>query len=226
MSVKAQALVWDFPCPCKIGMYEFKPNHKYVLIKYADHADHNGKNIYPAVSTVAEKTGYDERTVQRITRDLEEMGFLVADGQGPRGTNKWMLPYTAGGDKLSPLTNCRGDKNEKSLGDIPSGDIPSGDNLSPELKEPEPLNINKENDPAFRIWEKVFRFIQPDLKGNARTYVQALRPVSFRDGILTMGAGDEVTREWMENRMTATVNALLIGILGDEAGVVFVTEAA
>ena len=158
MSVKAQALVWELECPKEVNGVNFKPSHKFVLIAYADHADHNGKNIYPAVATIAKKTGLDDRTVQRLTRDLNTCGLLVDDGMGPRGTNRWSLPYSAGGDKLTPLTNCQGDKNQESLGDIPSGDIPSGDKLTPELNKPEPKDlINK--DKYISILQKYALFV-------------------------------------------------------------------
>lgn len=91
MSVKIMGLVWDTQLP---------PNERYVLLAYADHADHYGKNIYPAIRTVAAKTGYSERQVQRITGQLETKGYLVPDGAGPHGTNKWAVPMR--GDKLSP----------------------------------------------------------------------------------------------------------------------------
>lgn len=82
MSVKAMALVWDMKLP---------QGEKLVLLAYADHAAHDGSSIYPAVSTIAEKTGYSERSVQTITRTLEEKGLLIDDGKGPKGTNKWRL---------------------------------------------------------------------------------------------------------------------------------------
>jgi len=130
MSVKAMALVWDMECPKQYDELEFKPYHKFVLIAYADHADHNGKNIYPAVETIARKTGYHERSTQRITHEVEAMGMLVPDGMGPRGTNKWFLPYDMGGVKIAPLTRYQGDKNDQSL-----GAIPSGVKIAPELTE-------------------------------------------------------------------------------------------
>ena len=80
MSVKIMGLVWDLDLP---------QNEKFVLLAYADHADHDGRNIFPAVQTIAKKTGYSERSIQGITRTLEEKGFLIADGKGPKGTNKW-----------------------------------------------------------------------------------------------------------------------------------------
>jgi len=118
MSVKVMGMVWDL---------ELDPNKKFVLLAYADHANHNGENIWPAIETVAKKTGYHERSVQRITRELEEAGLLVPDGTGPKGTNKLKIPLNVGGDKIAPLTDCT------QMGDIPSGDIPSGDKIAPEL---------------------------------------------------------------------------------------------
>lgn len=92
MSVKAMAAVWEM---------DLAPEEKYVLLCYADHADHDGGSIYPAVAKIAKKTGYSERTVQRITRHLETNGQLIQDGSGPKGTNRWRMPM-GGGDKMSP----------------------------------------------------------------------------------------------------------------------------
>lgn len=216
MSAKATGLVWDLECPKKYGELEFKPSHKYVLVAYADHADHNGKNIWPAVRTIAKKTGLDERSIQRLTRDLESMGMLIEDGTGPRGTNRWSLPYDEGGDKLSPLTNCQGDKKPKSLGDIPSGDIPSGDKLPPEVKEPEPL---------INLWNQILEVINPHLKGNNKTFLTAAQPVAFEKGILTLAAQDETSRAWLEDHLSQTINRAFPG-LGMEAAVEFVVVEA
>lgn len=82
MSVKMMGLVWDCNLPS---------NEKYILLAYADHADHDGGNIFPAVSRVAWKTGYDERTIQRATKQLIEKGVLVPDGKGKRGTNRYRI---------------------------------------------------------------------------------------------------------------------------------------
>ena len=107
MSVKIMGLVWDLDLP---------QNEKFVLLAYADHADHNGRNMFPAVETVAKKTGYSERTVQRTTRSLEEKGYLIADGKGPKGTNKWKFGR---GDILSGVTNeAQGVTSETQRGDI------------------------------------------------------------------------------------------------------------
>ena len=136
MSAKATGLVWDLECPREVNGIAFRPAHKFTLVAYADHADHNGKNIWPAVPTIAKKTGYEARSITRLTNDLEEMGYLIADGTGPRGTNKWKLPYNDRGDGLSPRRPVRGDIDDKSLGDSALGDSASDDPVSPELTEP------------------------------------------------------------------------------------------
>ena len=124
MSVKIMGLVWDL---------DLESNKKFVLLAYADHASHDGTSIYPSIELIAKKTGYHERSVQRITKELSEAGYLIQNGQGPRGTNKWKIPLNMGGDKIAPLTSGT------ETGDIPSGDIPSGDKIAPKgtaIKEP------------------------------------------------------------------------------------------
>lgn len=100
MSVKVSGKVWDSSLP---------PNKKLVALCYADHADHNGKNVYPLVETVAELTGYSDRTIRRITKSLKKMGILVPDGQGPgsrpdRRSNRYFFNVKAlpkRGDKMA-----------------------------------------------------------------------------------------------------------------------------
>jgi hypothetical protein len=202
MSNKAQGLVWDLVCPATFGEQEFKPSHKYVLVAYADHADHLGKNIFPAVPTIAKKTGLDERTVQRLTKDLYGMGLLIEDGVGPRGTNRWRLPYDGRGDKLSPVTNRRGDKSEKSLGDIPSGDIPSGDNLSPELKELNQETINTINQEPDLLWAAVKDFLKEQVKkAQYVTWVEPTEIHRFDGRTLSVSAPNQTACDWLEKNI-------------------------
>ncbi|MBI5933286.1 MAG: DnaD domain protein [Chloroflexi bacterium] len=101
MSAIVTGLVWELPQTDEFGRPE-----KMILLAYADHADANGKNIYPSVDLVGRKSFYEERSVQAITRKLEAQGYLVADGMGPHGTNKWHIPLertSDGGAKIAPL---------------------------------------------------------------------------------------------------------------------------
>jgi DnaD/phage-associated family protein len=103
MSALVMGLVWELQESPNFGRAE-----KFVLMAYADHADSNGKNIYPSINLVMKKTFYEERNVQKITRALETLGYLVADGMGPHGTNRWAIPITCssdGGAKIAPVQN-------------------------------------------------------------------------------------------------------------------------
>lgn len=88
MSVKAMSAVWDMPMKDAAA--------KFVLLAYADHADHEGGSIYPAVSTVSQKTGYDERSVRRITHRLIKTGYLKPQGKTSKGVIRYRIPLTNG----------------------------------------------------------------------------------------------------------------------------------
>ena len=68
MSAKISGKVWDMDLP---------HNEMLVLLAMADHADHEGRHIYPSLGLVAWKTGYNIRQVRRIIRDVSERGILV-----------------------------------------------------------------------------------------------------------------------------------------------------
>lgn len=209
MSVKAMGLVWDMECPAKINGKEFKPSHKFVLIAYADHADHNGKNIWPAIETIAKKTGLDTRTVQRLTKDMREMGYLVEDGKGPRGTNRWALPFSNKGDKLSPLTGdiltpdkLSGDKTDKSLGDNSLGDIPLNDKLTPEFKELNQELINNISNDVFDSWENMKERVKPDFqKAQYETWIAPTQGISFDDLTLNVATINDYARQWLDENL-------------------------
>lgn len=124
MSVKMMGLVWDAD--------HIDRKKKYVLLAYADHADHEGNNIFPAVATVARKTGYSERNIQRITQELVDDKYLIEEGKGPKGTNKYSMNIEKiGGDNLSGVTKRQGDKTTRG-GDKAMSPEPS---LEPSFKD-------------------------------------------------------------------------------------------
>lgn len=136
MSVKIMGMVWDCSLPRDM---------KFILLAYADHADHEGKSIYPAVATIMKKTGYSERSVQAITRKLVEYKYLIEDGYGPHGTNCYAVNVAvvcggakfAGVQKTTKKSKKGGAKNgaktapdpslNPSLEEQPSEGTPSGD---------------------------------------------------------------------------------------------------
>lgn len=68
MSAKASGRVWDLDLP---------HNKRLVLLAMADHADHEGRNIYPSTDLIAWKTGYSSRQIQRVIDTLIADGILV-----------------------------------------------------------------------------------------------------------------------------------------------------
>ncbi len=146
MSVKIMGLVWDADLP---------RNEKYILLAYADHADHEGESIYPSVSRTAWKTGYEERMVQRITKQLVKSGILVRDGKGKRGTNRYRIDlqklptrpmYNPSdnivGGKMSPLDSLEGAKcHPQNVQNV----TPRGGKMSPESSSNHPIKPSIES---------------------------------------------------------------------------------
>ena len=57
-----------------------RPALKNVLLALAWHADPNGRNAFPSVNTIAQRTGYRRRTVQKALRELEAQEIIYAVG--------------------------------------------------------------------------------------------------------------------------------------------------
>jgi len=122
MSGLVMGLVFEMPIDDQFGRPE-----KFILLAYADHADQNGRNIYPSVDLIAVKTGYRERAIQQITRNLETLGYLIPDGQGPHGTNRWCIPVKRtkeGGAKIAPPPMSK---------NAPEGNAPEGNAPEPSV---------------------------------------------------------------------------------------------
>jgi hypothetical protein len=151
MSGKIMGLVWDADIP---------QNLKFVLLAYADHADHEGNNVFPSVALIVHKTGYTDRQVQRITADLVEAGLMTPQGESSYGTNAYSISIEAlearkkppahlqkrgrpakKGDKMSPLIQKNGDISAPNFAE--NGDIA----MSPEpsLIKPSTSRENKDS---------------------------------------------------------------------------------
>lgn len=70
-----------------------------VLLALADHADHNGNNVYPSVRLIAWKTGYSSRQVQRIMKALIADGILQVVKVTSGSTTKYRIDVDAGSRK-------------------------------------------------------------------------------------------------------------------------------
>ncbi len=68
MSAKISGMVWEI---------DMDPMEKFVLLAYADHADHLGHNVRPSLKLIAKKTRLTERGVQKIVHRLREAGYMI-----------------------------------------------------------------------------------------------------------------------------------------------------
>jgi hypothetical protein len=95
MSVRLMSLVWDLELP---------PGEKLVLLALADQANDEGRQCWPAVSTIAKKSGQGERTVRRALADLEKAGHLTRDHRDGTSTQYHVHPCQNGRPaKSAPL---------------------------------------------------------------------------------------------------------------------------
>lgn len=94
MSVKVMGAAWEL---------NLTAPKLLVLLALADHADHNGSNVFPSMRLTAWKTGYSERQIQRIIKSLVQDGILVVVDLRPGRTIMYRIDIDKG-VKKSPLT--------------------------------------------------------------------------------------------------------------------------
>jgi hypothetical protein len=208
MSIKVMGMVWD------LDNQAIDREEKYILLAYADHADHKGYNIYPAIGTIMQKTGYKERAAQIITRSLVSKGFLIADGRGPRGTNKWRIPLDRDGVRIAPA------KNAPPQNEVDWGADGKEEGVHPDA--PEPSETSEPNKYTY-IWEKITDSIKTQMpRASFQSYVMTCKLYSIDEDVVIIEAKDELTRAWLQDRMGPTFQQVLIGITGRQVSVRFV----
>ncbi|BCM88753.1 hypothetical protein IAD21_00595 [Abditibacteriota bacterium] len=82
MSAKIMGQVWDLQLPF---------NQAWVLLAMADHADHQGKNVFPSRGLIAYKTGYSLPNVARILKQLKKTGILIEYSQTRGGVKVYRI---------------------------------------------------------------------------------------------------------------------------------------
>src|ERR1044072_9077547 len=109
-----------------------KGSELLLLLAIADHADDQGRNAWPSIARLAERTRVDRRTVQRLLRRLAQQGCLAVEHtDGPRGTNRYTVLM-----RTATLTNRvdnaaqAGDNNAETVDNRGGGKMPpSGKSL-------------------------------------------------------------------------------------------------
>lgn len=69
MSVKLMTAVFD--------RYQIGEGEKLVALCLADFASDDGRNIFPAIATIAKKTCMTERNVQRVLKKMQSRNWLI-----------------------------------------------------------------------------------------------------------------------------------------------------
>jgi len=173
MSAKIFGLVWELELPRE---------EKYVLLCLADHADHDGNNVYPSIGLIAWKTDYSERRIQELMRRLEHRKLLLRVGEqiGRGKTTVYRIDLAAGtfkeargkGAKISPFYS----RSENGKGEIPQGErvravaqkgeIPS-DAIRKNRQESKTLNLHPptplKGGSLSTTWQKVCEYLKDDL---------------------------------------------------------------
>ncbi len=76
---------------------------------------------------------------------------------------------------------------------------------------------------ADHAWQSVLAQLQMEMpRASFDTWVRDTRPVGYENGELTISVRNAYARDWLESRLTSTVNRLLIGILNSNVAVNFV----
>ena len=78
---------------------------------------------------------------------------------------------------------------------------------------------------AEQAWQSVLGQLQMEMpRASFDTWVRDTRPVAFNNGMITVGVRNAYARDWLESRLSSTVNRLLIGILDSNVAVSFVVS--
>lgn len=116
------SMVWDIDLP---------PSEKLVLLSLADQANDTGTNCWPAVETIARRSGQSARTVRRSLASLEERGHLSRQHRGGTSTQYHIHPcHCVTPDTVSPLTDWQ--------------DTPATVSTTPATVSPKPLRTTIE----------------------------------------------------------------------------------
>lgn len=78
---------------------------------------------------------------------------------------------------------------------------------------------------AEQTWQSVLGQLQMEMpRASFDTWVRDTKPVSYQDGMLTVGVRNAYARDWLENRLASTVNRLLFGITSSTVDVKFIVS--
>jgi len=78
---------------------------------------------------------------------------------------------------------------------------------------------------AEQAWQSVLGQLQMEMpRASFDTWVRDTKPVSYKDGTLTVGVRNAYARDWLDSRLASTVSRLLLGIMNASVSVNFIVN--
>lgn len=237
MSIRAMTVVWSS---------SLESTKKLVCLCMADFADDNGGNIFPTMQTIASKSSISVRTAQRIIHSLVEDGIVRPEGSTSRGVPRYRLVFSALSalektcDKMSPQDNDLR-QNVTPPRQIDTPGVTSTTLRGDTAMSPDPLinhQLNNQltiNGPDEKIldnmtvadvWSAVIGQLAMDMsKAAFDTWVKHSSVVGVQEKTMLVKTPNSFSRDWLETRMTTTINRMLNGITnGAVNSAKFITE--
>jgi len=221
MSVKQMGLVFEYDLP---------HNEAWVLMAYADRANHEGEDIFPSDGRIAWKTGYTIRQIQRIKKLLLDKKYMeIVQAKGGRPLHMRIveanIPRKA---EYDPDVYYRSDK----MSDLESDKMsdPESDKMSDhyDIAVSDHYDIAVSDDPLFNhpitmemivgTWPVVLdaleTIITPDL---FRLHVLTSRPRSYDDesSSLVVQVNTEYSVEMVDKLLAAKFAHVIKMLLGE-----------
>lgn len=246
MSTLLVGRVWELDLPHNLA---------WVLMAMVDHADAEGKHIYPGLRLLAWKTGYSPRQVSTIVAELLERGILRVDQQG--GGRGRPTEYSAYLDCVPRKPAVR-DKRCVAMVDT---DLPalnhaetarftetlqfeglnlavSGLNLAETLQSArgnrcQSLTVNLKGDisidrTVIEVWDLARTQLRLQMtKSTYETWVRDTRPLGCDDaGAFEIGVPNQYAHDWLTLRLRPTIKRTLTNIAGRPLEPIFTVQAS
>jgi chromosomal replication initiator protein len=80
---------------------------------------------------------------------------------------------------------------------------------------------------TIRAWQTVLGQLEMEMpRASYDTWVRDTQPMSYENGLFTIGVRNAYARDWLESRLASTVSRLLIGVMNRKVDVDFVVSQA
>jgi hypothetical protein len=150
----------------------------FVLLR---HADADGRNVFPAVGTVAELAGVGLATVRNVYRVMRGEGFLRPDGNGRHRTVKYRLIYPSLSSQIDPSGSIPLSKSRQTTNrtELPSAhSSPKGDIVAPSANTERSVSVPRVEVDEGVLERNRLEFLRPFFERGERVSYPETRKMS------------------------------------------------